>query len=131
MTNDLQCFFHGWPGAGECDGQLIRAHLIPRQVLRREARALVVREARAAGKPAGLAVTLMEPYVARLIEDPRSWVPCCGGPTGIGGHHGQLDHSRTLRIPFDALPYGFIEFCEELGLGWYITRTYPKEANLS
>lgn len=106
---DLRCFFHHWPGAGECDGQLIRAHLIPQQTLRREC-----------GKG-----------WRALADDARSWVPCCGGPTGIGGHHGRLDHSRTLRIPFDALPFGFVQFCEEIGLGWYVTRTYPKEANLS
>jgi hypothetical protein len=36
-----------------------------------------------------------------------------------------LDHSRKLRIPRDKLPPEFIEFCDELGLGWYVDRTYP------
>jgi hypothetical protein len=87
--------------SGPCDGRLVRAHLIPKQLLRRE----------------------------RLFEwDPRVWVPVCGGPTGIGGHHGQLDHSRTLRIPREKLPAFVEQFADDNGIGWYLDREYgPKE----
>jgi hypothetical protein len=96
-----QCFFHGWPEAGPCDGRLIRAHLIRRQVLKRELNA---------GR--------------RLLEDPRLWVWCCGGPTGCSGHHGMLDVARTLRIPRERLPAVFEAACAELGLGWWVEREY-------
>lgn len=95
----MRCFFEGWPGAGPCDGRLVRAHLIRRQVIRRE-----VGDAHA--------------------WDPRCWVPCCGGPTGCGGHHGMLDQSRRLRVPRDRLPVGVEEFAAEFGLGWWLDREY-------
>ena len=94
-----QCFFRGW--AGPCDGRLIRAHLIRQQVLKRELNA-------------GRA----------LLEDPRLWVWCCGGGVGLSGHHGQLDSSRSIRIPWHQLPPEFIELVDELGLGWWATREY-------
>lgn len=96
------CFFAGWPDAGPCDGRLIRAHLVPRQVLKRELNA-----------------------GPSVIDDPRTWVWCCGGPMGVSGHHGKFDSSRTLRIPRHRLPAGFVSFMDELGLGWWIDRTYP------
>lgn len=86
-----------------CEGRLIRAHLIKRQTLLREL-------------PAEVA--------ARAIDDPRSWVPACGGPQGNGGHHGMADHSRTLRIPYDNLPAGLIELAAETGLLWWLEREY-------
>jgi hypothetical protein len=82
-----------------CDGRLVRCHLISRQQLRR------------AGYP-------------ELVEDPRTWVPGCGGPTGIGGHHGQLDFSRTLRVPLFALPTATLLLAEEIGLDWWLEREY-------
>jgi hypothetical protein len=82
-----------------CDGQLVRCHLIPRQILRREGH-------------------------ADLIDDRRTWVPGCGGPTGIGGHHGELDSSRRLRIPIWDIPTETLLLAEEIGLGWWIEREY-------
>jgi hypothetical protein len=84
-------------GSGPCDGRLVRAHLIPKQLLKRE-------------------------HLSQW--DPRVWVPCCGGPTGIGGHHGMLDHSRTLKIPRGALPIAVEEFARETGLTWWLDREY-------
>lgn len=81
-----------------CDGRLRRCHLIPKQVIKREAQL--------------------------SVWDARSWVWGCGGPTGVGGHHGMLDSSRTLRIPRDRLPAGLEEFAAELGLSWWLDRTY-------
>jgi hypothetical protein len=114
MTYTPGCWFaRNVIGCGPCDGQLVRAHLIPQQVLKRE-----TKEARR-----DLCLLLDE-----VLSDPRSWVPCCGGPTGIGGHHGMLDHSRTLRIPRAVLPKGLEAFAAELGLEWWLDREYgPRE----
>jgi hypothetical protein len=97
------CFFKGLPGAGPCDGRLVRCHLIRQQVLKRELNA----------SPA-------------ILKDPRGYVWGCGGVTGCSGHHGALDTARTLRVPYARLPTAFIEWVEELGLGWWAAREYPE-----
>ncbi len=96
-------------GCGPCDGQLVRVHLLPRSLLKREFRSLK-----------------LDPPVAlrALVEDPRSWVWGCGGPMGNGGHNGMLDQSRTVRIARDVLPDGLEEFAAEVGLEWWLCRTY-------
>lgn len=125
------CFFKGKPGAGPCDGALIRAHLIPRQLLRREfpkgvafcdeqGRWVDVRGAWAFDDDKGPRFRSLR----ELCDDERSWVPCCGGPLGPGGHHGQLDQSRHLRIPRADLPAEVEEFAAELGLLWWVEREY-------
>ena len=86
-------------GSGPCDGQLVRVHLVPRQLLRREG-------------------------LKRYVNDERLWVWGCGGPVGIGGHHGMLDHSRTLRIPRALIPDVTEQACAELGLSWWLDRSY-------
>lgn len=132
----LVCFFRGWPGAGPCDGWLIRAHLVPRQLLKRELprgvaycdeqeRWVDERDAWAFDDDRGPRVRSL----SELHDDPRGWVPCCGGPTGIGGHHGALDYSRKLRIPRDVLPVAVEEFAVELGLGWWLDREYGPKTN--
>lgn len=95
------------PDSGDCDGQLIRAHLIPRQLLRREG-------------------------FARYADDPRSYAWVCGGPTGIGGHHGKLDQARTARPGRHHLPAGVEALARELDgqcdgrmpFAAYLDRTY-------
>lgn len=82
-----------------CNGRLVRAHLIPRQLLKRE------------GHEA-------------LIPDSRTWVWACGGLVGSTGHHGQLDYSRTLRIPRAALPAAVEAVAAEMGLTWWLEREY-------
>jgi hypothetical protein len=82
-----------------CNGRLIRAHLIPKQVIHREA-------------------------PEADIWDPRVYVLACGGGSGIGGHHGMLDFSRTIRIPRRLLPPGLEEFANQYGLAWYLDRHY-------
>lgn len=97
------CFLAAVPGAGACDGRLVKCHLLPQQLLRRE----------------------LGPRGWRAVaSDPRSYVWGCGGATGCSGHHGQLDYSRTLRVPRAMLPVGLLELAEELGLGWYVDREY-------
>lgn len=85
--------------AGPCDGRLRKCHIIPKQRILKDARSA-------------------DPW------DPRVIVLGCGGPTGIGGHHGQLDFSRKLRIPRDALPPSVEEFAAEHGLTWWLEREY-------
>lgn len=90
-----------------CDGQLIRAHLIPKQRIRRELRA---------GR------TVAE--LREIMWDSRAWVWCCGGPTGSGGHHGQIDYSRTIRILRAQLPPELEAFAEQYGLEWSLEHDY-------
>lgn len=122
-----RCFF---AGHNPCDGQLVRGHLIPRQLLKREFPHGVVFDHGEWRRLDALEDVYHLPHrtLRDLIDDERSWVPMCGGPMGNGGHHGQLDQSRTLRIPREELPEGFMVFCEELGLGWYVLREYGDEA---
>lgn len=55
---------------------------------------------------------MTEPAVA---ADPRSWVWACGGPTGVEGHHGMLDCTRSLRVDFGGLPFGLVQLAEGRG----------------
>jgi hypothetical protein len=82
-----------------CEGRLIMAHLIPRQLLKREG-----------GRWA--------------IVDARSWVWACGGITGCSGHHGAFDSAKTIRLPREALPDGTEELAALLGLTWWLDRNY-------
>lgn len=139
------CWFAELPGAGPCDGARVRCHLIPRQLLEREFPhgAVLTWEERPGGQTLRtflrraseeegetLAIRPVSPLAGatprELVADARSWVWGCGGPTGIGGHHGRLDSRGCdpLRIPRYRLPPGLEEFAEELGLGWWLDREY-------
>lgn len=89
----------------DCDGPLVRAHLIPRQVLLRE---------------------LPPEESAAAIQDPRSYVMACGGATGVGGHHGELDFGgvRRIRIPRKLLPKNLDQFAREHRLEWWLDARY-------
>jgi len=125
------CWLAGIPGAGRCDGARVRAHLIPQQLLKREFPNGAVwtehgwKPATAAQKKALRACTdgSYRPLLS-LLADSASWVWACGGPSGVGGHHGMLDYARTLRIPRYRLPERTEEFAQDLGLGWWLDRTY-------
>lgn len=102
-TYNPNCFLaaHGLYERGEmppCSGRLIKAHLIPQQVLKREGVEDVWRDA--------------------------WWVWACGGPTGCGGHHGMFDMARTLRLPRLAIPRSTERAAGDIGLGWWLERTY-------
>ena len=99
-----ECFF---AHLGGCEGRLVKAHLIPKQRIKREVRV----PSWDVGK------------YQDVIWDPRVWVPMCGGPTGIGGHHGAFD-AKQIRLRRDELPEGLIEFAREYGLEWSIERDY-------
>jgi hypothetical protein len=121
------------PPAGACDGQLVRAHLVPKQAVRREFPRGAYRKAE--GHPW---LPLLERNVHDvrtvaldgqvmpldgLLWDERLWVPACGGPTGIGGHHGAYDCGR-IAVPPEKLPPGLREYLAELGLEWMIERYF-------
>jgi hypothetical protein len=97
---------HGDP-MPPCQGALIRAHLIPRNLLARELDAFDARQA---------------------IADPRSWVWACGGPMGNAGHHGMFDTAKTLTVPRLALPSRTEMLAIELGLTWWLDKTYGSRA---
>lgn len=130
MSGRAGCWFAHLPGAGPCDGRLVRCHLIPKQLLAREfgkgaylvnGRWLPSVEARfVRGFPTSL------PYrsVKNLQDDERAWVPGCGGPSGLEGHHGMLDGFK-LALPRRLLPDAVIEYACELGLLWWIDKHYP------
>lgn len=94
-----RCFFAGLHNAGPCDGRLRKCHLIPKQLIKRE-------------------------VGASAVWDDRVYVLGCGGATGVSGHHGAFDFSRTIRVPRHRLPPELEEFAAEHGLGWYLDREY-------
>lgn len=119
-----------------CEGRLVRVHLIPQQLLKRELPRGVEwvddewRPVARAGRTKGAVYR----SVRALCGDPRSFVPGCGGPMGDSGHHGHLDRARTLRIPRDALPPELEEFAAELRLEWWLEREYgagPRPTDLT
>lgn len=96
-----------------CDGRLVKAHLIPKQRIRRE---VTSRRGVAVDVPA-------RAVLYSILWDERCWIPACGGPTGIGGHHGMLD-GRVLAVPRGALPDGLEAYAVEHGLAWSLDRDY-------
>lgn len=96
------CWLADLPGAGACDGRLVKCHLLPQQLLRRE----------------------LGRGWRRVAMDPRSWVWGCGGGVGVGGHHGALDYARTLRVPRERIPAATEALAAELGLAWWLEREY-------
>lgn len=90
------CWF---AGASSCDGPLQRAHLIPKQRIKREAsRAFDV------------------------VWDPRVWAPMCER------HHRRFD-AGLERIDRGRLPVTVEEYAVEHRLGWSLDRDYgPRSA---
>jgi hypothetical protein len=103
-----ECWFKRLPDAGPCEGRLVKCHLIKRQVLVREL-----------GKREG----------ERLVRDDRTWVWGCGGPMGPGGHHGQFKPDGPKGIPLSLLPEGYTRLMAELGLWWYVERTFNRRSS--
>jgi hypothetical protein len=87
-TSHTQCFLATFD-PGPCDGRLVRAHLLPKRIIKREFKA---------DFPHFLG------SLEELMWHPDAWRPACGGITGIGGHHGKFDVARTLKVPRWAIP---------------------------
>jgi hypothetical protein len=92
---------------GGCDGRLVKAHLIPKQRIKREVRVPVT---------VGYGIN-------EVVWDERCWTWMCGGPTGIGGHHGAFDAKQIRIQPWD-LPPSLLEYAQEYGLEWCLERDY-------
>ena len=122
-----RCFAADLPGAGPCDGRLVRAHLIPQSMLKREWSASKMGRGTSVGN--GLAAQRWRKQ-EMLVWDPRAWVWMCGGISGAAGHHGQLDFAKTLRIPRHRIPAGTEEMAVELGFGWWLDRTYGERTEM-
>lgn len=82
-----------------CSGRLVRCHLLRRQTLARRG-------------------------LSRLIPRRETWVWGCGGLTGSQAHHGELDQSKTLRVPRDRIPEATERLAEEFDLVWWLDKTY-------
>lgn len=82
-----------------CDGPIDRAHLVPKQRIRRQ-------------------LTGMEPeLVERVVWHPSCWVYACRH------HHANFD-MKVLHVPRDRLP-GCVEvFAAELDMVWSLQRDY-------
>lgn len=126
MSEEFSCFFAGRDDAGPCQGFLIRGHLLPRQLLRREFPHGVVEDGGRwwALKRGEERHDLPFRSLDDLIRDERGWLPMCGGIMGDGAHHGAFDTSRKLRIAREELPAAFLEYADEIGLSWWVERTY-------
>jgi hypothetical protein len=96
---------------GGCDGRLVKAHLIPKQRIVRE---IPLRRM-------GVAERRRELY--DTVWNERCWTWMCGGPTGIGGHHGAFDAKQIRIQPWD-LPPSLLEYAQEYGLEWCLERDY-------
>lgn len=124
MSDDVkrECWLARFAPGVPCEGRLVRAHLLPR----RELKAVWERAHHGAVARLGGGPVVALPWKKRedLVLDPRTWVWACGGIMGQGGHHGMLDHSRTLRVPRSALPAGVEEVARLVGLEWWLEREY-------
>lgn len=130
---EYRCFFEGRDGAGLCEGALVRAHLIAKQRIKRA----FPKGAWKDGDfwlPRPPFEALTDPETAAgwtrlelqdIQDDPRCWVPMCGGSTGIGGHHGRFDNANdVLSIPRVDLPEAVEDFAVEFRLVMELDRVF-------
>jgi len=114
-----------------CDGHLVKAHLVERQLIRKEFPygAAITPDGNLVPAPrrdlwpteAGIYVGMVPKR--DLMVDPRSYVWACGGAMGNSGHHGAFD-SYQLVVLRQHIPQETEQYCAELGLGWYLDRRY-------
>lgn len=123
-----ECFFASLPGAGPCEGKrIVRCHLVTRQELRRAWKAFHHR----AGQPGpGRRPWPTEHRsLQALVDDPRTWVWGCGVSSAHPGHHGQFKPDGPKGIPLSLLPEGYTRLMAELGLWWYVERTFNRRSS--
>jgi hypothetical protein len=122
-----ECWFKGLPDAGPCEGRLVKCHLVKQQVLKREIRSARAEYARTGVTPNHLLIP--KSMEAALLAEPWTWVWGCGGPMGPGGHHGQFKPDGPKPIPLSLLPVDFTRRMAELGLWWYVERTFNRRSS--
>jgi hypothetical protein len=110
-----ECWFKGLPDAGPCDGRVVKCHLVKQQVLKREL--------------GGRSGDELKRSVDALCRESWSWVWGCGGAMGPGGHHGQFKPDGPKPIPLSLLPEDFTRRMAELGLWWYVERTFNRRSS--
>lgn len=87
-------------GMRDCEGPITRAHLIPRQQLRRAV------------------IRLPNVTTNRAVKDKRLVVDACLK------HHHLLDTAKKIRLTRELLPAPVEEAAEEYGLLWWLEREY-------
>ena len=102
----IECFLAAFTDT-PCGGRMERAHLIPKQLIRRELRTL--------GIP--------RDEITAAVWDERAWRPACRY------HHRHMDMVRDLRIPREGIPADTEQYAAQYGIEWWLTREYgPLEA---
>lgn len=111
---------------GACWGPTDRAHLIPKQVIKRQfpfgaMRRVDTGEVCAQRRNedfAALGVTWEPVAMKHVIWDDRVWVHACRR------HHGDFDNYR-IRLWRADLPQSVFEFAAQYGLSWRLERDFP------
>jgi hypothetical protein len=106
-----------------CDGALVKAHLIPKRLLKGVWKKVHHDRYHTFTE---LPFDFVRTYKSRekFIWDPAGWVWACGGIVGNAGHHGMLDSSRTLKVPRMELPPDTELFAANVGLAWYLDHEF-------
>lgn len=100
-----ECYF---AHLGGCEGRLVKAHLIPKQSLKRELYYRALKN--------GMHKSVAREEAANVVWDARCWRWVCGGyGYGSEGHHGQVD---AKQISWGPWPEDLIEFLKEHDLEW-------------
>jgi hypothetical protein len=124
-----ECWFKRLPDAGPCEGQrIVKCHLVTRQELRNLWRKFHHRAATDSREP--------WPWpefrsLQHLVDDPRTWVWGCGLSSAHPGHHGQFKPDGPKGIPLSLLPEGYTRLMAELGLWWYVERTFNRRSSFN
>lgn len=118
-----ECWFSKLPGAGPCDGALVKCHLVTKQELKNRWRSIHHGTALDHGRREA-AVRDLPSTLLKLYADARTWVWGCGGPIGNGGHHAQFKPDGPRLIDRHRLPEGVEEIARLLQLEWWLDRTY-------
>jgi hypothetical protein len=119
-----ECWFKRLPDAGPCEGyRIVRCHLVSQQELKKLWRHYHHRAGGPAPWPWPEFGSLRD-----LLEDPRTWVWGCGYSSAHRGHHGQFKPDGPKGIPLSLLPEGYTRLMAELGLWWYVERTFNRKS---
>lgn len=135
----MKCWIveQGLAARGSCAGELVKAHLIPKQRIKRqfprgaEATWRETSKGHAIWRPVGRGGPETPAWIDlhELVWDRRVWVPICGGAMGNAGHHGAVDSGGVgkIVIPREKLPEDLEDWAEEHGFEWSLEADYgPK-----